>query len=185
MSETIHYKKIEFSPGESLESAFEQLSQYRKSGELVFGDFNGQRLFSDIDTLDSAYVKVTGKTKSEFDEIQRLSQEQYKAEEKKHEDSIPELTTEWIEKGKSILDQKHHERWERVVPIRLSDLYRGMELGATLDIIKELNAGCDLNVAKAIIDGQGHSGISYGLVRSMVKAFCDRGDDFFKYTSAK
>lgn len=183
MSETIHYKKIEFGIGSSLESAFEHLSQYRRNGELVFGEFNGKRLFSDSDTLDSAYVKVIGKTKSEFDEIQRLNQEQYKAEEKKHEDSIPQLTTEWIEKGKSILDQKHHERWERVVPIRLSDLYRGMELGATLDIVKELNAGCDLSVAKAIIDGQDHSGMSYGLVCSMVKAFCDRGNEFFKYVN--
>lgn len=183
MSETIHYKKIEFTLGASLESAFEQLSQYHKNGKRVYGEFNGRLLFSDSDTLDSAYVKVTGKTKLQFDELERQRQEQYKAEKKKHEDSMPELTKEWVEKGKSILDQKHHERWERVVPIRLGDLYRGMELGATLDIVKELNAGCDLIVAKAIIDGQGHSGMSYGLVRSMVKAFCDRGDEFFKYTS--
>jgi hypothetical protein len=53
-----------------------------------------------------------------------------------------------------------------------------MELGACLDIVKELNNGCDIELAKAIIEGQGHSGMSFGLVRSMVESFCDRGAEF-------
>jgi hypothetical protein len=88
---------------------------------------------------------------------------------------------EWIEIGKAILDEKYHELWTKCVPIRLSDLYEGMELGATLDIVKELNSGCELDKAKEIIEGQSHSGMSFGLVCSMVKAFCDRGNEFVKY----
>jgi len=56
-----------------------------------------------------------------------------------------------------------------------------MELGATLDIVKELNAGSELETAKKIIEGQGHSGTSFGLVCSMVKSFCDRGGEFVNY----
>jgi len=56
-----------------------------------------------------------------------------------------------------------------------------MELGATLDIVKELNAGCNLEVAKEIIEGQGHSGTSFSLICSMVKSFCDRGGEFVNY----
>jgi hypothetical protein len=56
-----------------------------------------------------------------------------------------------------------------------------MELGNCLDIIKELNAGCELETAKKIIEDQGHSGMSFGLVCSMVKAFCDRGVEFVTY----
>jgi len=56
-----------------------------------------------------------------------------------------------------------------------------MELGATLDIVKELNAGSELKTAKKIIEGQGHSGTSFGLVCSMVKSFCDRGGEFVNY----
>lgn len=95
--------------------------------------------------------------------------------------SIPELIKEWIEKGNVILDKKYHEKWAECVPIRLNDLYQGMELGATLDIVKELNSGCTLDIAKGIIDGQGHSGMSFRLVCSMVKSFCDRGTEFVSY----
>jgi hypothetical protein len=88
---------------------------------------------------------------------------------------------QWIERGKAILDEKYHKLWEKCVPIRLSDLYEGMELGATLDIVKELNSGCELDKAKEIIKGQNHSGMSFGLVCSMVKAFCDRGNEFVNF----
>ena len=88
---------------------------------------------------------------------------------------------EWIEKGKEILDEKYHETWAKCVPVRLSDLYEGMELGATLDIVKELNAGYELKTVKKIIEGQGHSGMSFDLVCLMVKAFCDRGSEFVSY----
>jgi hypothetical protein len=174
------HRKIQFGFG-NIESAVKELSQYKERGELVYGEFNGQKLYSDTDDLDSAYKKVTGLTKSEFDEAERKRNEEYEAEKRKHEESIPELTKEWIEKGNSILDKKYHETWAKCVPIRLSDLYRGMELGATLDIVKELNAGCELQKAKDIIEGQGHSGMSFGLVCSMVKVFCDRGSEFVGY----
>lgn len=176
----MQHRKIEFGFG-NIESAIKELTRYKERGELVYGEFNGQKLYSDTDDLDSAYKKITGKTKAEFDEAERIRNEEYKAEEKRHNESIPELTKEWIEKGKAILDEKYLETWNKCVPIRLGDLYRGMELGATLDIVKELNAGCELQKAKEIIDGQGHSGMSFGLVCSMVKSFCYRGAEFVSY----
>jgi hypothetical protein len=175
-----NYSKIEFGFGD-IDSAVKELSRYKEKGELVYGEFNGQALYSDVDDLDSSYKKITGKTKAEFDDERRKENDRYNEEKRKHEESIPDLTKEWIEKGFAILDEKHHERWAKCVPIRLGDLYRGMELGATLDIVKELNAGCELDVAKEIIEGQGHSGMSFGLVCSMVKAFCDRGIEFVSY----
>ena len=48
-------------------------------------------------------------------------------------------------------------------------------------IVKELNAGCELDKAKEIIEAQGHSGMSFGLVCSMVKSFCNRGSEFVAY----
>lgn len=174
------YKKIEFGFG-SISSAIKELNEYKERGELVYGEFNGQKLYSDVDDLDSAYKKITGKTKAEFDEAEQKRHEEYKEEERKHKEAIPELTKEWIEKGNKILDEQYHQLWEKCVPIRLDDLYHGMELGATLDIVKELNAGCELKKAKGIIEGQGHSGMSFGLVCSMVKSFCNRGDEFVTY----
>lgn len=173
-----HYREIEFGAGQSIESAMKELKEHK---DLVCGSFNGQMLYSDIDDLDSAYKKITGKTKAEFDEEIQKEHEQYELEKKKHEEAIPELTKEWIEKGEKILDSKHHELWTKIVPVRLSDLYRGMELGACLDIVKELNEGCELDKAKTIIEEQGHSGMSFSLVCSMIKQFSDRGAEFVNY----
>ena len=175
-----NYRKIEFGFGD-IASAIEKLKPYKESGELVYGEFNGQKLYSDTDDLDSAYIKITGKTKAECDVDERVRMEEYESEKRRHQDSIPELTKEWIEKGKSILDEKYHEDWIKCVPIRLGDLYRGMELKCCIDIVTELNKGCELDDAKAIIESQGHSGMSFSLVCSMVKSFCNRGVEFVNY----
>ena len=133
------------------------------------------------DDMDSAFKKVTGKTKAEFDEVERKRQEEYEVQNKRHKEAIPKLTKDWIEKGKNILDEKYLELWNKIVPIRLGDLYKGFELGACLDIVEKLNSGCELDVAKAIIEEQGHSGMSWGLTCSMIESFCDRGNEFVGY----
>ena len=172
-----NYRKIEFGFG-NLESAIEELKNHN---DLVYGIFNGQKLYSDIDDVDSAYKKVTGKTKDEFDEARRLEAEEYRRKEEEHKEAIPKLTIEWIEKGNLILDEKHHEKWAKCVPIRLSDLYKGMELGNCLEIVEQLNSGAKLEKVKPLIEEQGHSGMSFGLVCSMIKEFCDRGAEFTNY----
>jgi hypothetical protein len=167
--------------GEGIESAIKELSRYKEKGELASGSFNGHILYSDVDDLDSAYLKITGKTKAECDAAAKKSHEEYEESQRKHKEAIPELTKEWIKKGNTILDEKYREYWAKCVPIRLGDLYHGMELGACLDIVIELNNGCTLEKAKEIIESQGHSGMSHGLVCSMVKSFCDRGSEFVSY----
>jgi len=173
-----NYREIKFSAGQNIESAVKELKEHK---DLVCGSFNGQMLYSDIDDMDSAFKKVTGKTKAEFDEAERKRHEEYEAENKRHKEVIPELTKEWIEKGKAVLDEKYLELWNKIVPIRLGDLYKGFELGACLNIVEKLNSGCELEVAKGIIEEQGHSGMSFGLVCSMIKSFCDRGTEFVSY----
>lgn len=41
--------------------------------------------------------------------------------------------------------------------------------------------GKELEEVKPLIENQGHSGMSFGLVCSMVKSFCDRGSDFVSF----
>lgn len=175
------YKIIEFGIG-NIESAIKDL---KSQEELVCGLFNGVMLYSDIDDIDSAYVKITGKTKAEFDEVERIWLEEYQEKKRKHKESIPQLTKEWIEKGYAILDEKYHEVWAECVPIRLDDLYEGMELKATLDIVEKLNSGCELEEAKKIINDQGHAGMSFGLVCAMVASFCDRGEVFKTFVNKR
>lgn len=157
------------------------LAQFKERGELVYGEFNGQKLYSDIDDVDSAYKKITGKTKADFDAERKTENERYKEEQRKHKEVIPELTKEWIEKGNTILDEKYRELWAKCVPIRLGDLYQGMELGSCLEIVEQLNNGKTLEEVKPLIENQGHSGMSFGLVCSMIESFCDRGSEFVNY----
>src|SRR5690606_10682773 len=136
------HREIEFSLG-NIDSAIQELQKYKEKGELVFGVFNGQKLFSDIDDIDSAYLKITGKTKSEFDEESRISNEKYLEEKRIHEETIPEQTKLWIERGEKVLNIRYRTKWNEIVPIRLKDLYRGFELEACLEIVGELNEGVD------------------------------------------
>lgn len=172
-----NYKKIEFEFGD-ISSAVKELNQYKERGELVYGEFNGKKLYSDIDDEDTAYKKIIGKTKAENEEAKKKWHEEYEEKERKHKEAIPELTKEWIEKGNTILDEKYRELWAKCVPIRLDDLYHGMELGNCLEIVEQLNKGKELKEVKPLIENQGHSGMSFGLVCSMVKSFCDRGAEF-------
>ena len=172
-----NYRDIEFG-FVNIEEAVKELKSHK---DLVKGTFNGQVLYSDIDDIDSAYKKVTGKTKAEFDETEKQRQIEYKIQQKEHKEAIPKLTIEWVEKGKNILDKKHHELWTKIVPIRFGDLYKGMELGNCLEIVEQLNKGAELEEVKPLIENQGHSGMSFGLVCSMVREFADRGNEFVEY----
>lgn len=180
-----NYKKIEFVCGCTIERAVMELLEYKEKGKLVCGDFNGHTLYSDTVTVDGAYLEIIGKTKAEFDKSQKEWRERLRREEEEFKEKIPELTKEWIEKGHEVLDEKYWSYWDECVPIRLEDLYHGMELKNCLDIVESLNNGCSLEEAKRIIGDQGHSGMSYGLVRVMIREFCDRGKEFSEYLEKK
>lgn len=176
-----NYKEIGFYCGCDIETAVKKLLEYKEKGELVCGSFNGHVLYSDNVTVDSAFLEITGKTKADFDKDREEDRKKLIREREEYESKIPELTKEWIAKGHKILDEKYWSEWDKCVPIRLNDLYEGIELKDCLDIIEPLNNGCSLEDAKKIIDDQGHSGMSYGLVKCMVDSFCDRGQEFANY----
>jgi hypothetical protein len=174
-----NYKEIKFLVGSDIERAVNELLEYKEKGILACGTFNGTTLYSDKVTVDSAYLEIIGKTKAEFDKSQEEWRENYRREEERHKASIPELSKEWIEKGHRILSEDKWELWDKCVPIRLGDLYRGMELGQCLDIIKTIKERT-LEEAVEVMNNQGHSGMSWGLMKLMVKTFSDKGEEFVK-----
>jgi hypothetical protein len=176
-----NYREIQIQMGYNIVNALKEL---KECVVPACGYFNGIMIYSD-DSIDSAYIKIIGETKAEFDAGMKAELDRYEERERKHKEAIPELTEFWVKEGKKILDKKYHEHWAEIVPIRLDDLYRGMELECTLNIVKELNAGCELKTAKAIIEEQGHSGMSFSLVCSMIESFCNRGEEFVNYLNTK
>lgn len=172
------YKEIKDFFG-SIEEAVYLLNDINLTGSYdACINFNGHMLYSDTVTMDRAYKEVLGCTKEEFDKGQKEMRQRIIQAEEEHKKQIPRLTEEWIAKGHNILDEKYWPLWDKCVPIRLDDIYHGMELGACLDIVKELNNDCTLKEAEDIIDSQDHSGMSRALVAGMVNSFCDRGKDF-------
>ena len=181
------YTKIEFTVGDKLSEAIEILREHKEKNILVFGEFNGHKLYSDmedIDDMDAIYKRVVGKTKKELDEEQKKYLENLKKEKEEHNNSIPEKILYYNKLGKEILDEEYHELWEKCVPIRLGDLYRGMELDCTLDIVKELNEN-GFEKAYEVLCNQGHSGMSHGLVVSMIRSFHKNGNEFAEFIKTK
>lgn len=175
-------KEIEFLPGSDIDSAWQEL--LRESADCkdtCCGMFNGKEIRS-TDTLDEVYVKVLGITKADFDDLVRREREEYDHRKKEHKDKIPNLTKEYREKARGIILEDQYEYWDKIVPIRLDDLYHGMELDCTLDlckIMRDESISYDKRLRKAyktFID-QGHSGMSASLVSSMLRVFCPNGDE--------
>jgi hypothetical protein len=177
------YEEIEFLAGDTIEEAVNELLLHKNKGELVCGSFNGTMLYSDNVTVDSAYLEIIGKTKSERDKEHQEWIDNYEREEREFKESIPSLSEEYIKRGKDIIDKDKLDYWNEIVPIRLEDLYHGMELDCCLNIVKILNEGCTLDEAKKMIESQNHSGMSYGLVRAMVREFSKRGQEFSEYVN--
>ena len=178
------YQEIYIPCGESFDCAIQKLYAQKDLDRKVCIHFNGIWLYSSK-TIDENYKIYTGMTRDEsIAESERLRaeyREQAKREEQEFKAQIPQLIEENIRKGHEILDEKYWNEWDEVVPIRLNDLYRGMELGATLELVKLLNEGEEFEKVNEVFKAQGHSGMSYSLMKSMVSTFCDRGKEFFEW----
>ena len=176
------YEKIDLRWGSSLGECVVQLINHSvKNKTLASGDFNGTTLYSDTVSLDSAYSEVTGMTYFERCEADIAEKVRRDKEEQERQTRLPSNIAAWIERGSGLVKPEKFEYWTKIVPIRANDLYHGMELNACLDIIEILNAGCSIASAKKKIDDQNHSGMSYSLVRALVREFAERGEEFVEY----
>jgi hypothetical protein len=175
-------KEIEFLPGDSIDTAWKGLLKASaECGDTCFGEFNGREIRS-TDTLDEAYMKILGMTKSEYEKEMQDWRNDYERREKEHKDNIPNLIPIYREKARGVILEDQYEYWDKIVPIRLDDLYHGMELDATLDlckIMRDESMSYDERLKKAYdtFMDQGHSGMSAGLVASMLRTFCPDGHD--------
>jgi hypothetical protein len=133
-----NYKNLDVLVGTTIDSAVQQLLTAKENGILAKVDFNGTELFSDTVTLNNAYLAITGKTKKQSDQEQADWKANYDKEKQDHKNKLPELVVEWNKKGEKVLDPEYLDEWYECVPIRLGDLYRGMELGACLELVKHL-----------------------------------------------
>ena len=174
-----NYREVDFA-GNRLDEVVESLLAAKEKGNLICVEFNGVMLYSDTVTMDGAYKEITGMTKKENDDAFNKFIENSKKEELEYQSRIPELIEKWIKEGKKVLTEDKWKEWEETVPIRLNDLYRGMELKYCLDLVKKLNEGT-FEEPKTMIESQNHSRLSYSLICSMIKEFSPKGGEFVEY----
>lgn len=185
------YHVIEFDPGLTIDKAVVELQKLYNQGVKAKGVFNGVTLYSDTVDIDDAYLAITGRTEADHKDLVKSIHENFKREEQEHKENIPHLTDKYTKLGQEVLDESKWRKWEEIVPIRLRDLYRGMELNCCLEIVKVLNREPSrwdseiendswilVNEAADIFESQNHSGMSASLVAYMVEQFAN--DDIGK-----
>lgn len=172
--------EINFYPGDDISTAAKALTALKEQGIYASGKFNDAVLTTKM-SEDEMYYAVVGKTKTQFERDRAEWRQEYQRREEEHKQAIPDLIVDWNVKGTSTLDERYWKLWVEMVPIRLGDLYHGMELGCTLEIVKILNNGGTLEEARKAIEDQGHSGMSFSLVCSMVRELCERGREFVEH----
>ena len=102
--------------------------------------------------------------------------------EEKKKKSIPDLRKQYLVDSLYLISPEQIDEWIKVVDARLSDLYKGFDLASAIEIMKALDGGASIGNTKDIIDNQGHSGMSYGVARLVVKQFSPRGQEFWDAT---
>lgn len=175
-------KEIDLFAGANLDQAIELLKhEAEQAGEPCFGKFNGKEIYS-TDTIDEAYIKVLGKSKAEYEEGWRKWREEQDRLEREHQDRIPKLTEQYRKEARGLVLDNELEYWDEIVPIRLGDLYHGMELQQVIDCCKimrdeSLVFSARLEKAYDVFMAEGHTGLSAGLTMAMLRRFCPYGNE--------
>lgn len=167
----------------SIEQCVSRLLEFKDKGELVKYNFNGHWLYSDTVTMDSAYIEITGKNKTDFDKAQDEYLEKLRIEREQAEIAAQNNIPNWIQRGHELFAEDKWNKWDEIVPIRVGNLYDGMELDNVLqiqEILLEDNEDA-FDKAKKCMDNQGHSGMSWPLVCALIKEFCLHGEEFVTY----
>lgn len=174
-------RKIEIFGG-NIDSCWKELVETAKlCGEDLIIDFNDSYIKS-TDTLDDAYLRIIGKTKAQFDEDGRQWREAYRKRKEEFKAKIPELTDKYRKAARGLILKKTYNEWDNIVPIRLGDIYHGLELENVLELCKIMRKRFvrkekKLRIAYWSFEDQGHSGCSASLVMSMLRHFCPDGNE--------
>lgn len=173
--------KFDLRAGTHIEHVFNDL---QKRNELCFTDHNDRICVSTM-SENKIFQILSGYDKDTYYQIEnaaraeRLETQQKLEEERKK--NIPFLIEKYTERAKKIVEMQFLEKFIEIIPVRVNDLYNGMEIGASLEIIKSLNEGMYFNEVKTIMENQNHSGASWGLVMRILIAFCKRGRLFYAF----
>ena len=175
-------KEITLYAGMTIDDAWAKLREECSAcGETCYCSFNGVEIYSN-ESLDDAYKKIWGTTKPEHEKKEKEYLEEIKREEEEHKKNLPSKAEDFKKRARGLVLDEELEYWDKIVPIRLGDLYHGMELEEVLKtcaVMRNTKLSYDERLRKAydMFMDAGHSGMSAGLTSSMIKRFCPDGAD--------
>ena len=167
----------------NLDKAIEVLKEAQGKGENIYINFNNHKLYSADITTDSAYLEVTGKTKEGFEKDRAEFMKKWDEKEAAEKAEAKQKVPQWVERGKEFIYPEKIADWEKCVTARAGDLYHGAELDSALEVMKAIHNGASLDEAKEILDSHDHSGASYGMTRSIICHFSEKGPEFWEHTA--
>ena len=175
-------EEIKLYGGESIDTAVEKLLKAKAEGRHVFCNFNDVKLYSDDVTMDSAYIKICGCTKAEWDEKMRKSSEEARKRIEEHRKRAIENIPNVIERGKALIYPFRHEEWAKLVEADAHGDYCGGITEDAIEIMTAIEEEKSVEELLEIFKEQGHSGWSAGLTRNVVMTYSRNGYPFYKAT---
>lgn len=175
-------KEIDLYAGCSIDRALEILkTESSTTNEECYAKFNGKLIYS-TDTVDMAYMRILGKTKAEHDaEVQKWLDDR-KRKEEEHKARIPEICEQYRKEARGLVLDEALEEWDRILEIRVGDIYKGMEMMNVLDCCRAMRETTltleqRLRNAYKVFENAGHSAMSASLTQALLRRFCPDGNE--------
>jgi hypothetical protein len=181
--------ELEVLPGDYFTEVHKKLKRKSLDGNMYYAIFNGNKITSSM-SEDTMYLTIVGMNKNSYDKAEAERKRKIEEEELAFKERLPKVIDGYIAKGQNVLEPQYLPLWNKIVPIRLDDLYKGMELDCWLDLIEVLNdkrltVDERFIVAFAVFNNQGHSGMSASLVKRGLRVLCSLGNEFVEYIESQ
>lgn len=175
-------KEIELIGACTLDGALYKLKKEAlKADEPCFAEFNGSIICSE-DSIDDAYMRVTGMSKAEHDAKRKMKIEEDLRKIAEHKKNMPIICEQYRKEARGLIREDTLDIWDSIVEIRVGDIYRGMEMRNTLDCCRAMRDSSKtleqrLRAAYKIFFDAGHSGMSAALTMALLRKFCPDGEE--------
>ena len=173
-------RKIDIGAGSCIEDAVNLLLSEKANGNSVYLSFNGTKLYSSTVTMDNAYLKITGKTKAEFDKDQAEWLENSKKQSAEDKERAIADIPNAIERGKPFMYRQRHSSWAKVVEADANGIYHGLLVNNVIRLMEALENGASIDEAVKMMADQGHSGWSASLVNYIMLDHAKQGPEFYE-----
>lgn len=151
---------------------------HKKRGNNVYFAVNGQKIYALIDTRDTYYQKLTGKTFSEYVEAENAGTCSKLKIQQDAPETIEQKTERWIAEGKPLIYPQRHDLWAEIADLRASREAEHENMEYALKIIQLLDI-CEVDEVLRLIYDMDLSIDTRLAVLPLVTTFSKKGVEFY------